>query len=519
MNHENVVTLDQATDELRRLAKKVERRSSNSLEEMKEIQRDCQEKIQSLKYELSKDLIEKTNEPVNRAVQLLTYVSFAVVMVGGAFAWLTASNLESTLQTLMVKRIESWLSLEDEHSQASKTLDAYRTQALLDSYMIQLARQKSQNRPITNLNFKVSDKKRLLAIVRSPSSEYHDFLDALRLLALADGEWGIVFGDNELGRDFVGLIEDPRFDPARKLDILQVLSRNQNLVEVEAAYLQNSSALEPLRYQSYLNLKDSDKGSAVAELALKYAVGLLRSSDSYKVKVALEHIATVDPFNADLKAFLDKLPERQREARMDYRLAVAKGLISQLPSPDFTGLYSVGGSEPEDRTAIRSNLAELFSDLLDDGLMLGLDKLFNSKAHLVMHYLQSNGAATTSAFPLKSLLEDEQLIQAIYQRQYSKGLDHFVRFFSVTDRDEIVVLPKLTVPSSAIAAERDTSLTKDITGRLELTKDGKVQFTWRDNLGDWQSCGIDSLRDAKTSIVFDKDSIFYRDESRTDWIF
>ena len=519
MNHENVVTLEQTTDEMRRLAKKVERRSSNSLEEMKEIQRDCQEKIQSLKYELSKDLIEKANEPVNRAVQLLTYVSFAVVMVGGAFAWLTASNLESTLQTLMVKRIESWLSLEDEHSQASKTLDAYRTQALLDSYMIQLARQKSQNRPITSLNFKVSDKKRLMAIVRSPSTEYHDFLDALRLLALADGEWGIVYGDNELGRDFVGLIEDPRFDPNRKLDILQVLSRNQNLVDVEAAYLQNPSALEPLRYQSYLNLKDSDKGSAVAELALKYAISLLRSSDNYKVKVALEHIAAVDPFNADLKAFMDKLSDRQHETRMDYRLAVAQGLISQLPSPDFISLYSVGGREPEDRTAIRSSLAELLSDLLDDGLMLGLDKLFNSKAHLVMHYLQANGTANTSAFPLKRLLEDEQLIQAIYQRQYSKGLDHFVRFFSVTDKGEVVVLAKLTVPANVLGAERDASLPKDITGRLELNDDGKVKFTWRDSLGDLQSCGVDALREAKVNIVFDKDAVVFRDESRTDWIF
>ncbi|WP_085631230.1 hypothetical protein [Pseudomonas sp. R16(2017)] len=519
MNHDNVVTLEQAADEMRRLAKKVERRSSNSLEEMKEIQRDCQEKIQSLKYELSKDLIDKANEPVNRAVQVLTYVSIAVVMVGGAFAWLTASNLESSLQTLMVKRIESWLSLEDEHSQASRTLDAYRTQALLDSYMIQLARQKAQNRPITNLNFKISDKKRLMAIVRSPSSEYHDFLDALRLLALADGEWGIVYGDNELGRDFVGLIEDPRFDSNRKLDILQVLSRNRNLVDVEAAYLQNNSAPEPLRYQSYLNLKDSDKGSTTAELALKYAISLLESSDSYKIRIALEHIAGVDPFNTDLKAFVEKLSERDREARMDYRLAVARGLISQLPSPDVMSLYSVEDSEPVDRTAIRLNLASLFSDLLDDGLVLGLDKLFNSKAHLVMHYLQANGAAATSQFPLKRLLEDEQLIQAIYQRQYSKGLDRFVRFFSVTDRGEVVALAKLTVPASVLGVERDTSLPKNITGRLELTQDAKVKFTWRDNLGDWKSCGTDSLRDAKVNIVFDKDAISYRDENRMDWIF
>lgn len=80
----NVVTPEQAADEMRRLAKKVERRSSKSLDAMKDVQRDCEERIQALKYELSKDLIERANEPVDRAVKVLTYVLAAVV----CFPWL-----------------------------------------------------------------------------------------------------------------------------------------------------------------------------------------------------------------------------------------------------------------------------------------------------------------------------------------------------------------------------------------------------------------------------------------------
>ncbi|WP_277590744.1 hypothetical protein [Pseudomonas chlororaphis] len=519
MNHENVVTLEKTADEMRRLAKTVERRSSKSLEAMKDVQRDCQERIQALKYELSKDLIEQANAPVNRAVSILTYVLAAVVIVGGMFAWLTANNLESTLQTLMTKRIESWLSLEDEHSQASKTLDAYRTRALLDSYIIQLARQKSQNASIVDLNFKVSDKKRLMAIVRSPSSDYQDFYDALRLLAVADGEWGIIVGENELGHDLVGLIEDPRFDSMRKLDVLQILSRNRNLVAVEAAYLQDTSALEPLRYQSYLNLKGYDKGSAPGELALKYATGLLQSTARHKVESALEHIASVDPFNPDIKAFLDKLPERQREVRMDYRLAVAKGLISQLPSPGVLSLYQPEDSEPVDRGAIRASVAALISDLLEDGLMLGVDKTFSARPHLVIHYLQADGVTVSKPFPLERLMGDEKLMQAIYERQYSKGLERFTRFFSVTDRGEIVSLAKLTVPASALGVGHDPSLPRDIVGRLEFTQGAKLRFTWRNSLGDWQSSGIETLDKARVSMVFDKDAISYRDISLTDWIF
>lgn len=504
---------------MRRLAKKVERRSSKSLEAMKDVQRDCQEKIQALKYELSKDLIDQANAPVNRAVSILTYVLAAVVIVGGVFAWLTANNLESTLQTLMTKRIESWLSLEDEHSQASKTLDAYRTRALLDSYMIQLARQKSQNTSIVDLNFKVSDKKRLMAIVRSPSSDFQDFYDALRLLAVADGEWGIIVGENELGRDLVGLIEDPRFDSMRKLDILQIVSRNRNLVAVEAAYLQDTSALEPLRYQSYLNLKYYDKGSAAGELALKYAIGLLQSTAGHKVEDALEHIAAVDPFNADLAAFLVKLPELQREARMDYRLAVAKGLISQLPSPGAMSLYLPEDSEPVDRGAIRSSVAALISDLLEDGLKLEMDKTFIARPHLALHYRQADGVSVSKPFPLERLMGDEQLMQAIYERQYSKGLERFARFFSVSDRGEVIVLAKLTVPADALGVGHYPSSLTDLIGRLEFTQDAKLHFAWRDSLGDWQRRGIETLGKARVNMVFDKDAISYRDISLTDWIF
>lgn len=519
MSPKNIETPEQAADEMRRLVKKIERYSSKSQEAMRDVQRDCQERIQALKYELSKDLIEQANAPVNRAVSILTYVLAAVVIVGGAFAWLTANNLKSTLQTLMTQRIESWLSLDDEHSQASKTLDAYRTRALLDSYMIQLVRQKSQNTPIVDLNFKVSDKKRLMAIVRSPLSDYQDFLDALRLLAVADGEWGIIVGENELGRDLVGLIEDPRFDPMRKLEILQVLSRNRNLAGVEAAYLQDASAPEPLRYQSYLNLKGYDKGSTLGELALRYATGLLQSATRHKVEDALEHIAAVDPFNAELAAFLDKLPEGQREARMDYRLAIAKGLISQLPSPEIISLYQPEDSEPIDRSAIRAKVAALISDLLDDGLMLEMDKTFSSRPHLAISYVQSAGVVVSKPFPLKRLMGDEQLMQAIYEHQYTKGLERFARFFSVTDRGEVITRAKLTVPADALGLEHDPSMPRDIVGRLEFAQDAKLRFAWRDSQGDWQSSDIETLGKAKIIMVFDKDAISYRDMSLTDWIF
>jgi hypothetical protein len=507
-------------NEIRRLLAKAKRSSSKSMEEMRALEREFQINVEKIKYELGKEIIEQANAPINRAVSVLSYVLAAVVIVGGAFAWITTNNLKSTLQTLMTQRIEGWLSLNNDSSEASKTLDTYRTRALLDSYMIQLARRKAQSDIMARLDFKAGDEKRLLSIVQSTSSDRQDFYDALRLLALADGEWGIIAGENGLGRQLVGLLKDPQYDATRKLEILQILSRDRNLLEVEADYIQDESAPESFRYQSYLNLKGYDKNSVPNQLALKYATALIRGSKStYKVQDALEFIASVDPDNADLTAFLGNMSERQREVRMGYRLAVAKGLISQLPSPSFSGYEAFEESEPVDRGLIRSKVAELMSELLDDGLVLGVDENFSGKPHLEIRYTQASGVALSTVFPLDRLLQDELLIQEIYKRQYTKGLDRFARFFSTLDRGEVVTQAKLTVSAEQLGVGRDTSLPKAIIGRLEFAKDGTLKFAWRDSLGDWQTSAIETLIDATVSLTVDKNYISYRDTSLTDWIF
>lgn len=519
MSHEKFVIQEKTDDEIRRFVKKLERRSSKSLEATEKIQRDCEEKIRTLKSELSVELLAKANEPVNRAVGVLTFIMALVVVGGGALAWLTTSNLLSTMQSLMASKIDSWMSLDDKHSEASKVLDAYRTRALLDSYMIQVARAKSDQRPVTDLSFKISDKERLMMIVSSSSSSRQDFYDALRLLAIADGEWGILAEESESGRNLAGLVEDPHFDSMRKLDILQVHSRNPNLINVEAEYLQNASAPDALRYQSYLNLKSASKGSVLAQLALKYAIGLLQSTTQYKVEVALKHIAEVDPFNAELLAFLNTLSKRQRDLRIAYRLAVAEGLINQLPLPGVESFDVIEDAESVDRGAIRAAAADVISDLLDDGLRLELEKMLRARPFLAVNYIQTSGTSVTMQFPLERLLGDEQLMQEIYERQYPKGLVNFARFFSVVDRGEVIVLAKLEVPLESLGIAHDALLPKDIVGRLQFVDGAKPRFSWRDSLGDWQSSNLETLSKAKVIMVFDKDAISYRDRNSTDWIF
>lgn len=519
-NTRNDQDSQETLNEIRRLLAKAKRSSSKSVDEIKALEREFQCSVEKIKYELSKDVIEKANAPVHKAVSVLTFILAAVVIVGGAFAWITTNNLKSTLHTLMQQRIESWLSLSNDSSEASKTLDAYRTRALLDAYIIQLARRKAQSDVMVSLDFKVGDEKRLLSIVQSPSSDRQDFYDALRLLAVADGEWGIMAGDRDLGRQLVALFKEPHYDPNRKLDILQILSRDRNLLDVEVAYLQDEQAPEPFRYQSYLNLKGYDKNTIPNQLAVKYAVALIKTSkNTLKVEDALEFIASTDADNADLTLFLSTTGELKREARMNYRVAIAKGLIAQLPSPHFSAYEAYEESEPVDRGQIRSRVAQLVSDLLDDGLTLGVNENFAGRPHLEIRYTQASGVARSFDFPLDRLLQDDLLIQEIFKRQYAKGLERFARFFATQDRGEVVTQAKFTVPAQKLHTGQDPSMPEAIKGRLQFTKDGTLAFAWRDSLGDWQTSAIEALLDAKVTVTVDKDYISYRDRSLTDWIF
>lgn len=506
-------------NELRKEARKIQRQASTTLKKMEAIEAQYRQDVAALKYELSKEVIAEANAPINRATSVFTIVLTIVALFGAALAWITLSNLQSTLKSMMADRIESYLSLSDEGSVASQTLDAYRTRALLNAYMIQLVKERSQNQRMTGINFKPADRKRLLAIVQSKTSTREDFFDALRLLAAADGEWGLI-GDGEgLGRELLGAFNDPDFDANRKLDILQVLQRDRSLMGIELAILANESAPEEYRYQSYLNLKGYSKENKAGKAALDYAVELLRTpSAGYKVSDALEHLSYVDPSNDSLASFDAKISTMAREQRLDYRLARVKGLLRLLPHPQAMPLLEHKADDLPDQRRVRQEIATLFSSLLADGLAMDVDNGFAGSARLGVSYATVSGARHWSPFPLYSLLEDPALVQTIFATQAVAGLEPFIRFFTTFDRSQVVTAPKFSVPAANFA-EQTVGGPETVIGRIERTDGDHFQLIWRDALGDEQASKLESLEHITVQVQVDKDYLSYRDASLKEWIF
>lgn len=121
--------LAQALKACREQTQDAEQRIQEALERVRQLEANQAAQISHLKYELSKEILEQANAPITRATQALTFIISVVVVGGSALTYFISSNLQTTFESQMKQRVESWLSLENESSVASKTLDTYRTRA------------------------------------------------------------------------------------------------------------------------------------------------------------------------------------------------------------------------------------------------------------------------------------------------------------------------------------------------------------------------------------------------------
>lgn len=507
-------------EELKKLTKGAEERIAKSLEELRQLDRNYASQIAQTKYELSKEIIEQANAPIARAVSVLTVIMVVVLAGGSALTFFVSSNLQSSFETLMKQRVESWLSLDDENSVASSTRDSYRTRALLDSYMIQLVRRKARGESMVNLHFKKGDEKRLLSIVESPDSDAADFYDALRLLSASRGEWGFSSRDDDVSRRLRKLFGEPEFDSARKLDILEIMSRDRGLLPVAIAFVENKQQPEEIRYQSFKMLKGYSRKSKAGDLAFEYALDTLKSSQaSDRIRDAVEYIAGTEPFNEELIAFLAVTETQPRELRIDYRLAATRGWISLLPSPTMQPFIELEAEQPLDREGIRAMIAEHFSSLINDGLMLEVTDNFSGKPSLNLQYSQTSGTVTHLEFPLERLFEDSLLLKQMYELQNGKGLARFAHFFATAYKGETITSLRMEIPSDKLKVVTGEPRDSATVGRLSVMPNDDVFFVWKDTEGVWQDgLPVASVAPSTFKVIVDRAYLSYGTLS-SEWIF
>lgn len=272
--------LAQALEDSRAQTRDAEKRIQDALEKVRRLEKSQAAQMINLKYELSKEILEQANAPITRATQALTLILSIVVIGGSLLTYFVSNNLQTTFESHMKQRVESWLSLENESSIVNRTLDTYRTRALLDSYMIQLARRKARGESMVNLDFRKGDESRLLSIIEAKDSQTSDFLDALKLLSVARGGW--VFGarNDTVSLRLRALFRDAEFDNNRKLYILEIMDRDEGLVPIAASILQNSGQPQPFKFQAFKMLREARQDSEEGALAHRYALEQLAADQN-----------------------------------------------------------------------------------------------------------------------------------------------------------------------------------------------------------------------------------------------
>lgn len=513
--------LSQALKESREQTRDAEVRIEEALERVRCLEQNQAAQMATLKYELSKEILEQANAPITRATQALTFIISVVVLGGSVLTYFVSNNLQTTFESHMTQRVESWLSLENESSIASRTLDSYRTRALLDSYMIQLARRKARGESMVNLDFKKGDEDRLLSIVEAKDSQTSDFLDALKLLSVARGGWAFGARNDTVSLRLRALFRDGEFDINRKLYILEVMDRDEGLKPVAAGILETAGQPQPFRFQAFKMLQSERQDSKEGALAHRYALEQLKASqEPDRTQEAVKYLAKVDPFNPGLTTFLQQLETQPREARIVMRATVAAGWIDLLPHPSFQSMADLDkNNPPADRVRLRQLVAENLSLAMRDGLGIGVINKLSGKPGLSMQFTHTSGTVNHIDFPLERLYSDPQLLGILFELEQPKHLATFARVFNAANKDESVTTLRLTVPAAAFDAVQRQGLGEQVEVQLRLSPEGVVQYRWTDSNGDiHQQAQLGAFKPTNIRVMFDRDYLIYKalDDS---WMF
>lgn len=513
--------LSQSLKTYREQVQGVEERIENAADKIRQLEENQAAQLASLKYELSKEILEQANAPITRATQALTFIISVVVLGGSALTYFVSNNLQTTFESQMKLRVESWLSLENESSIASKTLDAYRTRALLDSYMIQLARQKARGGSMVSLDFRKGDQNRLLSIIESKDSQTSDFLDALKLLSVARGGWAFGARNDTVSQRLRALFQDADFDSNRKLYMLEVMDRDEGLMPVAASILENPDQPQSFRYQAFKMLQNEGIDTRSGKLAHRYALEQLTSSqDPERTVDVVQYLAKNDPFSQALNAFLQTLDKQPRPARITMRTAAASGWISLLPNRSFESIADIDTAYPTaDREKLRQMIAANLSLALEDGLSLGVTDNLTRRAGLSLQFVHTSGSVSHIDFPLERLFSDSQLLSKLFEIEQLKGLTSFARFFNTAYNDEIITNLRLKVPVDVFDVAQQQALGEQVEVQLKVSPEGVVNYQWTDRNGDvHQQPKLGIIKPIDIRVVFDRDYLIYKDTYDT-WMF
>lgn len=246
------------------------------------------------------------------------------------------------------------MRFEDEQSGGRQALDELRTEAIINAYMIRLARSyASVSESLFPLNG--PEEKRLLSILLDPESKYSNFSGALTIIIKNRGPFRPALSEDDVGRKIASLLTMPEISSDNKWLVLEKLKGDGALLPYSRSILNDDGQNIFTRMVAWENVKFFDK-----EMALDFAV---------------KNVGTIKPdLKSDLILFLVK-----ESAQYDLALGYVRDLISQKPEYWESGVLKVVSGLGETLPPTLNPSADKLSDFLSRLSVLEGGSVFQMK--------------------------------------------------------------------------------------------------------------------------------------------
>jgi hypothetical protein len=458
--------LDKAAAQLRAEALEQNRALYLELQELKassaHLLHEVQSQIGNAEAKVSERAIEKTLSILNHIKQWILAVGTFITLALAVGTFVGYKNLTDNLTYTFTNKVDRWLRFEDGDSDESKALDAMRTRALLDAYMVRFARERLDGRN-GSLSLTEAERQRLLMILQDSSSDVGQFSDALTIITRSRGLFAPPWMEDPTGKALAQLVNDSSLSQHKRMLLLERLKSDRAFLPFSRNLIADADNVWSMRMLAFDNLKLFED-----PMALAFAQANVSKVDRYyRSKLAL-YIAQKTGSYAVMNEYAQFLRQTKPELWQSDLLELMGGLGGILPSTGELPLKDI-------------------SALVGDSVLLGagirLTDLLGSRRLA----LELDGGYAALIEPGRWLNEPLVIGAIIQYRPLSPDwLTRVVSFFQVNDHGYELATLQLTLrDGDRLLTQQGAVGVSDVRGqvwlRVETVPGGqRLSATWRD---------------------------------------
>ncbi|RMS64556.1 hypothetical protein ALP63_02030 [Pseudomonas syringae pv. aceris] len=421
-------------------------------------------KISNAEDRVTEKAIDKTLGIVSQVKNWIAVVAVFITVVSGLGVFIGYNNLSNTLTALFNSKVTQWMQFDDDKSGGRQALDELRTEAIVNAYMIRLARNYSS---ISESLFPLNgpEEKRLLKMLQAPETKYAEFSDALTIIVKNRGPFRLALSEDDVGRRIATLLNASEISPDKKGLILQKLKGDAALLPYSRSILNDENLNIYVRLAALENIKVFDKDMAISfvkrnvnkvKAELKGALVLYLAKESGEYSNALGYVREI----------VDQKPEYWQSSVLE----IVSGLGETFSSKSNLDL---------------EGLADLISEVAKLGGQIEIsDERFGPKRIAI----QLDGASTMMAKPGR-LLKNQDLIKSVILKNGDDvaSLLKSAQFFQISDQETLLTTlivrlnDKACIETESKALLTETNVSGDVWLRVQSVPGGKQLIaTWRD---------------------------------------